>query len=224
MKNVAALWEAVLDVLFPPHCVACHAMGAWWCESCRLRLTYCSSNEDGAGSLDGFVSTGLYHDHALRSMITALKYRGATRLLPLVAQHVCDWRASRMCAWPWAGETDVVIQPVPAAPQHVISRGFDQACEIAVIVKTHILPWAHIGTLLLRADERRLPQARLASGPLRSVNVYGAFFGVPGIRYPECVVLVDDVYTTGSTMQEAARVLKSCGVRRVYGFVLAIGK
>lgn len=155
-------------------------------------------------------------------MITALKYRGATCLLPAVTQHIVDWRESRLGAWPWAGEQRVVIQPIPAAPSRVRSRGFDQAELIANIIQTELVPWGTIGHVLERHDEDRLPQASLEPGPLRNANVQDLFYCTR--IDSECVLLVDDVYTTGSTMQEAARILKKAGAKRVFGFVLAVGK
>lgn len=217
--------ESVFDVLFPPRCVACQSPGEWWCESCRRSVQGCPTNIPLSSSmLDGLVSTGWYHDEKMRAMIITLKYRGATCVLPSVAQHIVDWRESRLGAWPWAGEQDLAIQYVPASPSRVRSRGFDQAECIAKIIQKELVPWGKMTQQLQRCDENRLTQASLVPGPLRHANVQDLFFCAPIKRIPECALLIDDVYTTGSTMQEAARVLKHSGVKRVYGFVLAVGK
>lgn len=225
MRWVESVKNGVYDVFFPPHCVACQAHGSWWCESCRSGIQFASTNVHlNIGVLDGLVATGWYHDQKLRSAITGLKYRGATCIEPLFKQYLMDWKESHLGPWPWAGEEQLLIQSIPGAPSHVRSRGFDQTEIIARCFQAAVLPWTAMGRCVQRADEDRLPQARLETGLLRKANVQELFYILPNAKVPEAVLLVDDVYTTGSTMQEVARVLKKVGTKRVYGAVLAVGK
>ena len=72
--------------------------------------------------------------------------------------------------------------------------------------------------------ERRTPSQTGFSRKDREKNVKGAFTVDKGACAGKKVLLVDDVYTTGATLNECARVLKGSGVKEVYGFVLAYGK
>jgi ComF family protein len=172
--------------------------------------------------LDALMATGLYHEPQLRSAITALKYDGGTCLIPLFSEHLETWRKDRLTPWPWQGTDHLVIAPVPATPSRVLERGFDQAALLAKTFQETCVPWASVTSLLERKD-RGETQASLGHNDLRRVNVEGAFCVSPQVSIPSQVVLVDDVFTTGSTMHEAARALKAAGVQKIYGFVIAIG-
>jgi predicted amidophosphoribosyltransferase len=112
---------------------------------------------------------------------------------------------------------------VPGAPARIRARGFDQAGLIADVFRDACVPWARPLDVLIRHDS---PQAQVAlkPGPLRAANVSGAFSIRPNAIVPPSILLVDDVFTTGSTMHEAARVLRAAGAHEVFGFALAVGK
>lgn len=222
------------DAVFPPFCVACSAEGSWWCAGCRatvqlIKPALCP----GCGSrkaqhacprrlgLDGLVACGYYHDARLRAALRSLKYRGIIRLQPSLSEFLRDWQAARCGPWPWAGAAGLAIQPLIAAPKSVRARGFDQAAVLAGLVRRLFVPWAAETSVLVRRDSLT-PQAKLAVG-LRPANVSGAFLVRPGAPLPESVLLVDDVVTSGATLNEAARVLRAAGVKRIFGFALALG-
>jgi ComF family protein len=225
----------LLDAIFPPHCISCKCMSSWWCIECRSRIELirrevCPGCADLNGEhacsvvspLDALMATGFYHEPQLRSAITALKYQGGTCLIPLFVEQLETWRKDRLTPWPWQGIDHLAIAHVPATPSRVLERGFDQAALLAQALQEACVPWASITSLLERND-RGETQASLGHNELRRVNVEGAFRVSPQAAIPSQVVLVDDVFTTGSTMHEAARALKAAGVQKIYGFVLAIG-
>jgi ComF family protein len=170
--------------------------------------------------IDAVVATGFYHDPRLRSVITALKYKNATCLLPSLERYLKQWSAERRTSWPWAGEESLAIQHVPTSPTRVRERGFDQARLIAGACRATFAPWATPSTVLRRVSSGS--QALLEPGALRGANVRGAF-SVDGI-VPRSILLVDDVLTTGSTMNEAARVLREAGAKKIYVFAIAVGR
>ena len=226
----------ILDAVFPKRCLSCNVFGAWCCEDClaNVELTHrdpcvrcgtlteheCTTQDT---SLDGLIVIGFYHDPILRELLHSLKYHSATELGETFASLIRFATHDRNRPWPWAGEKGLALQAVVGSPDRIRARGFDQAEIIRDLVKRELLPWAKASSLLVRGSAPSV-QADLEPGPLRNANVQGIFSvtqnGVP----PEAVLLVDDVYTTGSTMKEAARVLKRAGVQRVYGFAMAIGK
>ena len=178
--------------------------------------------------LNGLCAVGYYHDPRLRKLLHGLKYQYATCLLPTVREILRRYKDLRSQPWPWVGESALALQAVIGSPKRIRTRGFDQAEKIRDLVQRELLPWAQAVSLLERGSSVEA-QADLKPGPLRQANVKNVFKIVncrgEGLSpaLPEAVVLVDDVFTTGSTMFEAARTLKSSGVKRVYGLVLAIG-
>jgi ComF family protein len=115
----------------------------------------------------------------------------------------------------WHGFT---IIPVPLHARRKRERGFNQSEIIAEIISEKL-------GLTINQNLRRViytaQQAKL-SGDERRKNLQGAFVWSGG-QAPEKVLLVDDVFTTGATMQECAKVLKNCGVKTVSCLVLARG-
>jgi predicted amidophosphoribosyltransferase len=101
------------------------------------------------------------------------------------------------------------ITYVPAVPCRALWRGHNPAerlaRELGAVWRLPVLE------LLARAAEPR-PQRGLSSADRRR-NVAGAFLSAAGV--PEAIALIDDVYTTGATVNEAARVLRRGGGRRV---------
>jgi predicted amidophosphoribosyltransferase len=172
--------------------------------------------------LQGLSAIGFYHDPRLRKLLHGLKYQYAACLLPTVGDLLRRYKNLRSQPWPWVGESALALQAVVGSPKRIRMRGFDQAEKIRDLVKQELLPWAQTVSLLSR-DSSVEAQADLKPGPLRQANVRGVFCVGAQFIAPDVVVLIDDVFTTGSTMLEAARALKSAGVKRVYGLVLAIG-
>lgn len=228
--------SAILDALFPARCVACREPGDWWCADCRTAVERPAKDPCarclGIGSghacarsvahMDAVVVAGFYHDPKLRAAIHALKYRGATCLVPAIDAYLSAWKRDRAEPWPWAGVSDLGIQRIPPSASRERERGFDQAALVAQSVSRILLPWGTTCDALRRADGGEM-QAHVDPGPLRRGNVLGAFSVLPGASVPPTVLLVDDVVTTGSTMDEAARVVRAAGATRVIGFALAIG-
>jgi len=100
-------------------------------------------------------------------------------------------------------------------------RGFNQAEEIAKELSS-FLKIPLVSDCLTKIKET-LPQVEL-SGKKREENIKGVFLVKNNEKTRgRKVLLVDDVYTTGSTMEEAARVLKTAGAKEVWGVVVARG-
>lgn len=234
---MAGYQELILEAVFPRRCVGCGAAGLWCCQPCLSKIE-CLTNDPccrcghvrrehacaaAEPALDGLVIIGFYHDVRLRELLHGLKYQNGTCLLPSFAELLGRFQFERQDPWPWAGERAVALQAVVGSPARVHARGFDQAELLRDLVKQELLPWATTMSLLSRrASQGR--QADLEPGPLRAANVIDAYQLLSQDQTtPEAVVLVDDVFTTGATMSEAARALKSGGVKRVYGFAFAVG-
>ncbi len=112
---------------------------------------------------------------------------------------------------------DACLIPMPLGPVRLTERGFNQAGELGRRLATaRQLEWQTGWLQRLRDgdDQRGLDRAA------RRRNVRGAFAASPAVS-GRTVVLVDDVLTTGATLDEAARTLKAAGATAVYGWILA---
>jgi ComF family protein len=167
------------------------------CDRCWASIATFARPADAIGEYDG----------TLREIIHALKYDGrrstAPRLAALMKQQGADLLAG----------ADSVV-PVPLHPARERERGFNQADELA---RGLGLPVAH----LLRRVRSTQPQVDL-SADARKSNVRDAFICHGTCPAPpRVIVLVDDVTTTGATLDACARVLKAAGVREVRALTAA---
>lgn len=230
--------------MFPRRCPVCGDIvlpeGALICPSCISRLSpvrqptckkcgkevfaehmeYCLDCARHRRSFDSGVALLNYNDTARRSM-AAIKYKNKREYLDFYAEAMVH----RYGKWMARLDADALI-PVPVHPARLRRRGFNQAAELAYRLER--LTGIPVITDLLIRTRRTAPQKEL--GPAeRLKNLQQAFSVSPkyqgaGSRpVPACVILVDDIYTTGSTMEACARILKRSGVRRVFCVTICTG-
>lgn len=113
-----------------------------------------------------------------------------------------------------------VIIPIPLHRKRYLDRGYNQAKVLAKVIgrKTGI----PVEDVLIRKKYTN-PQ-KVLNDVERRKNIDGAFCMKRPISSYETVLLIDDIYTTGSTLDEAAKVLKNAGVQRVYFLTISIGQ
>lgn len=200
----AACWDAVRP-LAPPLCDTCGEPLPSWrvlsvehgrCPRCRRR----------PGSIAKSRSIGAYEGR-LRSIVHALKYEGRRSLARRLAQLMRERGADVLDG------ADLVV-PVPLHRSRLRSRGFNQAADLA----------RHLGVPLTHALRRTRATASQADLPAsrRHANVRDAFtLRTADAIAGACVVLVDDVCTTGATLEACAGVLKQAGAREVRALTAA---
>jgi ComF family protein len=153
------------------------------------------------------VTAAFIYSYPVDALIHALKYGGQLAVARLLAEAL-----SRADAPP----PDLLI-PMPLAPQRLRERGFNQAQEIARLVGARLN--VEIASDICRKVVETPPQATLPWKE-RAHNVRGAFVcdvDLEGLR----VAVVDDVITTGSTLNEVARLLRKAGATEIVGWVVA---
>lgn len=201
--------ERALDLLFPPVCVGCGRVGRWICPRCWTRVSWVGERESPGTtpSVEQLVGVAMFTGTA-REAVHALKFENHHAIAPMMAR--------LMAARLGAGEAGLVV-PVPLHPSRKRERGYDQAALLA----------RHLGRALGRPSRtdllrrvRKTRQQTTLGGEERRENVRGAF-SATGRLSGERILLVDDVYTTGSTMEEAARVLLDAGAASVTAVVFA---
>ncbi len=155
-----------------------------------------------------------YYEGPFREAIHRWKYQGKTYFTPLFG----EWMARGFFENWEAGLFDLVI-PVPLHLQRLRERGFNQALLLAKEVGRRAgIPYRK---RVLEKREPTVPQVNL-SGAEREKEIKGAFHlsSKEGVR-GKCILLVDDVFTTGATVNECARMLLAGGAKRVDVLTLA---
>lgn len=220
----------LLDVLFPMECVSCGASGNVICDRCAAALPVlrppfcaicatpgefarCQRCAESVRQFDG-VRAPYRYAGAMRQAILALKYGGIKAGAPQLGDLLADYINDN----PLPGE---IITPVPMHRRRMRERGYNQAELLARRVAAH-RKLSYERDLLFRTRQVE-PQAGIGSAAQRAVNVAGSI-GVSADRDVSgaSVILVDDVATTGSTLETCAGALKQAGAVSVWCLTLAV--
>ena len=204
----ADCWEGLASVCSPDFCRRCgrdvspYAIYDNACQNCRSENIF----------FDGIARAGVYAE-PLREAIPAFK-NGRTEL-DLVLGGLAD---SALQASSFLNEIDLFV-PVPLHWLRRLFRGYNQSFLLAKGLKHHS---AKISTDLVRVRYTRT-QPSMPTPAARARNVAGAF--AVRYRHPFAgrrICLVDDIKTTGATLNECAKTLKEAGASKVFALVLAV--
>jgi len=206
IKHNMSILDRLLAMLAPNTCLGCDAEGSLLCATCLDRLPGVE-NYNGHAALTSIQAVTPYTGTA-KALVWQLKSAGAQAAAAIMAtQMLRQLKPGR----------DLVIVPVPTATSRVRQRGYDQAKLLArALARQAGLPYldclARVGQThqVGATREQRLRQLQAAFRVRRPTAVRSAY-----------LLLVDDVSTTGATLELAATILKSAGARRVDAIVFA---
>jgi ComF family protein len=211
--EIRHLFDACIDLIFPPRCAGCGRVDYVWCEQCQLNLASIPIEpiiNDTIPFMEFVASTGL-HDGLLKEAVQGIKY-GNVKLL---GEELGKRLAECVQTQDWTIDTMI---PVPLHETRLKQRGYNQAqvlCEYAATqleipcvpqaLKREIYSQSQVG---LSAEERKK-------------NVENVFSAKSDLVSNRSIIIVDDVCTTGSTLSECAKVLLDAGARQVYGLTVS---
>lgn len=227
----------LLDFLFPKTCLGCGRFGSYFCPDCikeiaqtELVCPFCERPNLGGVvhavckrkyGLDGLWSLGVY-SLSLRTAIQKLKYKWVSELAKdLVAVTIEYWaknppilldkiKKDRGKSW--------VVTAVPLHPTRARWRGFNQSELLAKLFAQNL--GLKYETILKRIRNTK-PQMKLLSHERKS-NIKNAFaLSTSHLPPATSILLIDDVWTTGSTMKECGYVLKKGGTKQVWALTIA---
>lgn len=211
-------WAALLDLLFPQRCPACRQWteGSPWCPTCLAQLARPSQVSLILHKLTWLDECLTVTDYtgAVRGLIRDMKFRCLTRQAPKLGQLLAYALPPDRYI-----EADMIV-PVPLHADRLKERGFNQTALIfSAWADKQKLIWADV----LTRTRPTAPQWELNLKERRA-NIKGAFKVTrPELVAGKHILLVDDIFTTGLTMNECARILKQAGALTVKGLALASG-
>ena len=194
----------------------CHGCGQlWWgiCPSCRQQLA--SRRPFFTTPVpcpDGFpvTVTSSAYDPILRKVINAHKEHQALTLTSFLAERLA-WSVHALLMSEPYGAGGIVLVPIPSSARAVRRRGFDATASIARLAARQLRARYPMTVRLALAQGRRVADQAGLGAAARQQNLCGAF----RLRKPitaAAAVLVDDLVTTGSSLTEAARVLRAARI------------
>lgn len=242
-----SLWKDLLNLIFPagvecPFCggprqgndICCKCRSIIACYSQELYCRRCG-RFTGKGSVIPGVSSHLCftcrkqewpfdlaraagpYEGVLKETLHRFKYLGRRGL----ASSLAGLMAETACTEPLFTSSDLVV-PVPLSDEKMRLRGFNQAALLADEVGYRLqIP---VNDRLLVKDFETSSQAGL-NRTAREINLKGAFRVTNADAiHGRNIMIVDDVFTTGSTMSSAALVIRSAGAKHVFGLTAAAGR
>jgi len=223
------LIELAVDSFFPRRCVGCGKAGGFLCRECLGKLPrlvpplcprcgrpqasgiVCPSCRKRQTEIDG-VRSPFRFDEVVREAIHQLKYRNLKAISPCLAELLADYLRSN----PLPGEALVCV---PLHPRRLRERGYNQCSLLARELGRRIdLPV--IEDCLIRVKQAQ-PQVRAVDVEERRRNVADAFVCCDEKVSGKQIILIDDVCTSGATLESCAAALKNKGATSVWGLTLA---
>jgi len=223
--------QALLDLLYPPKCVNCKTIEGWLCQNCIQNIAFIAPpicNRCGTPlamptsscrqcrhnplhHIDGIRAAAYFEDNPIRAAIHRLKYSNHRAAAAVLGNILADAvRRYHLLA-------DVIV-PVTLHPSRLRQRGYNQSDLLAAA--TGDLLGLPVNTSTLQRIRNTKSQMKLGADE-RHQNVANAFAcrntTLAGLR----VLLIDDVCTTGSTLDACATALKQSGAASVWGLTLA---
>jgi len=213
----------ILDLFWPKKCLNCSKEGKYLCADCQSLINLSTKYEIGRGELDYLFYAAPYKDKIVRTCLHYLKYQYVKELAKELADLIIAYfnLLNNSPILEQKNWQEFAIVSVPLHKTRMKERGFNQSEEIARSLSKKLeIPL--IEYCLLKT-KKTLSQMDLNKKE-RLLNVAGVFAINPEnkeIIKDKKIILIDDVYTTGTTMQECAKVLKQNHAIEIWGVVVA---
>lgn len=236
--NLSSTKNFIFDLLFPKFCISCGKEGSYLCQDCfslidileRQYCPFCPQPKvviDGktcnfckrSKSLNGLYCAASYNNFIVKKLINQFKYEPHIKelskpLSSLIIAHFIN--LNKVTTF-----NDFILVPIPLYKKKLKKRGFNQASEIAKEL-SRILKIPFFDDILIKI--KQTPAQVELKKEEREENIKGVFLcQKPELVMGKKILLIDDIFTTGSTMEQCARLLKEAGAKEVWGIVVARG-
>lgn len=209
--------DAGLDLLFPPLCAGCGRVDVHWCPTCQREvdeLPFPPVRRFEPDSPLSAAAATATHEGKLQRALWSLKYENGRRLAVPLGQRL----AARLGALDW---TIDMLVPVPLHINRLRTRGYNQSELLAQPAA------AQLGIPLIAQALQRQTETRSQVGlnaEERQANMTEAFRADPQFVAGKTILLVDDVLTTGATLEACAAAALAAGATAVYGLTVTMAR
>ncbi|MDD3164656.1 MAG: ComF family protein [Oscillospiraceae bacterium] len=209
----------LLDLLFPPKCILCRCVldrdETQLCVSCAGQLLQAEPIARTGEFFTGCVAACDYAGH-VRAALQRYKFRGADYYAPFFGGLIAGAVREKL------SDAYDLVTWTPISPQRRRARGYDQAELLAAAVCKNL---GGSPVRLLRKVVHTPPQSGTVSAAARRANVLGVYEAEnAAVLTGRRILLIDDIMTTGATLSECSRVLRTAGAASVCCAVVAATK
>jgi len=212
----------LLDCLFPKKCYGCQIGGTWLCQKCFTTLkNYQGEAPRALKNPKNLIIAGEYKDELLSRLITAFKFDFNQELADPLAAFLISTIDKKIMINSLSGQSlsNVLIIPVPLNRARLKWRGFNQS-ELLARKISNYYNWP------LSLDLIKIKATAIQAGLKeedRLTNQNGAFKWHGGSLKNQDVILIDDIITSGATLNEVETIIKASGARKIIKTALAKG-
>ncbi len=215
---MSGLISGLLDLLFPPRCVFCHKLLGTGereiCASCVGELAWTEGAQaEQTGEFFSLCVSPLWYHGPVRDSFHRYKFKERTGYAKTYGRLMAQCVESHL-----AGRYDLITW-VPLSTESLKKRGYDQAMLLAMATALELREVAAETLVKVRSTDA---QSGLAEDGARRANVLGAYRVTdPELVAGRRILIIDDIITTGATISECARVLRTAGAADVVCATLA---
>ncbi len=226
------MWKTILDSIFPINCLGCNQEGEFICFNCFKKIPLNKKpplNFNQKGALDNLITTSSYKHPLVKETVHQFKYNFIEDLaepLGLLMVKKLNVILSPAVLRDEESRRKYILVPIPLHKKRLRWRGFNQADPLAQIVSQELnIPMNN--NLLIRT-KYTLPQVKIQNAEQRKKNMKEVFSINPNFEKPSTIqnkniILIDDISTTGATLEECAQTLKPLQPNKIWGLVIAQG-
>ncbi len=212
------IWRKVIDFIFPKRCLGCGKNEEILCFSCLNGIP------KALWAGDKIYPVLDYRDDKLKKALWLFKYGGYASFADIFGEIIYDKILEEISDISiFSGKNKFMLVPIPLSPAKLRKRGFNQSELIArKIFSLGGKDIFAIGSDVLIKTKETESQMSVRQKEKRLKNLFGAFAVNPNADLRgKNVVIIDDIVTTGATINEAMKVLKEAGAREVIAFTVA---
>lgn len=243
-RTIQKISKVCLDVVFPSRCPICDAIvpmpherrrEQMICEKCEANIVYIKEPvcktcgrmiafdtqeqcDDCKDKQRGFVQgkAVFLYTGKMKQSLYRFKYGNRKEYALFYAQEI----VKKYGKWILQIQPQALI-PIPLHRKRFKKRGYNQALEVAKIIGETLD--IYVDEQIIQRKKDTIAQKQLSMQE-RKKNLNNAFFITENIVKYSCIIIIDDIYTTGTTLDKAAITLQQAGVENVYFICISIGK
>ena len=234
--KIKRLKDKAISIIFPKRCAGCdcvipaekdvceecsrkiHMLSGAVCMICGKKVkkdsVYCY--DCGRKKHEFFQNTAVFEYADIRQSLYRFKYNGRSEYAEYYAKKAYELHGKKIASW----NADAII-PVPLHPLRFRKRGYNQAEEFARSLS--VLTGIPVYTDVVKRVKNTKP-LKLLSLSQRQNNLKKAFLFMQNDVKLNTIILVDDIYTTGATLDAVSMACKEGGVNGIYTITVAVGR